>query len=487
MSHKASHQPASPVRPHGKGTFEGTFDSYQLFIGGPHNDQAFATGLKNISLGRRGDDKLSGGANQDELIGMDGNDYLDGGDDMDHLIGGRGDDTLIGGAAGDTLLGGDGNDTLIEGAGHSDIEGGRGNDMLTGDSGADAFVISPDSGNDVVTDFQAGPGMFDHLAIMGLQPEDLRLADTEGGVMVSWSTAEGTGSVLLQGLKIADLAQDDFMFADDRYLITGITDDGRLMAQGFEKDEGFNLSAAPASGNDKGTFERNVEDYHLKFGTAKSEVFQATDKNDLYFGLRGDDRLYGGAGDDHLAGDAGNDVLDGATGSDDLRGGAGDDQLFGSDEADNLMGEDGTDTLYAGDGHDMLHGGAGNDWLNGGDGADAYIVSTTSGNDVVSGGFDAGPGAFDHIAFLDLGPDQIIVEDVTSAEAPGHAGVLDAHEGVLVSWETGSIFLEGITKSQMAQDDFMFFADMGNQGTFENDPEITTEGSHLIAADWLLV
>ncbi|USQ74610.1 hypothetical protein NF552_25250 (plasmid) [Roseomonas mucosa] len=132
--------------------------------------------------------------------------------------------------------------------------------------------------------------------------------------------------------------------------------------------------------------------------------------------------MSGAAEDDNLTGDAGNDTLDGGMGQDHLVGGAGDDQLFGGDQADNLMGEDGKDTLYAGAGHDMLEGGGGDDVLNGGDGADAFIVSPDSGNDVVTGGFDAGPGAFDHIAFRDITPDEVTMADTTG--------------GVLVSWTT---------------------------------------------------
>ncbi len=113
------------------------------------------------------------------------------------------------------------------------------------------------------------------------------------------------------------------------------------------------------------------------------------------------------------------------------------------------MGEDGNDVLYAGAGHDMLDGGRGDDVLNGGDGADAFIVGPDTGNDIVSGGFDAGPGAFDHIAFRDITPDEVTVADVSG--------------GVLVSWQTdqgdGSILLQGLTRSQMAQDDFMWNAD----------------------------
>lgn len=473
MPHNPTQLPASTVRPQGKGAFQGTFEDYRLFIGGPQSDQFLGTPLKDVALGRGGNDLLHGEANQDELIGLAGADHISGGDAADHLVGNSGDDTLLGGGDADTLRGGDGNDTLDEGPGHGDLDGGAGDDTLTGGLGADAFAISPTSGNDVITDFVAGPGMFDHLAVKGLQPEDLRFEDTPDGVLISWDTSAGSGSVLLQGVAKADLAQDDFMFTDDRHLIneTTITADS-VTAQHFETDEGGDLSAPGAAGNDRGQFQRVVDgEYRVKFDADRAETFKATEKNDLYFGLGGDDRLYGGAGDDHLAGDAGNDVLDGGAGGDDLRGGTGDDTLYGGDEADNLMGEAGNDTLFAGAGHDMVDGGTGNDFLNGGDGADAFVVFHGSGDDVVTGGFDAGPGAFDHIAFTDILPGEVTVTDSASTHG-------DAHAGVLVSWSDGSIFVEGIAKSDMAQDDFMFNAVEG--GAFVPDPAITDEGSHFI-------
>ena len=134
------------------------------------------------------------------------------------------------------------------------------------------------------------------------------------------------------------------------------------------------------------------------------------------------------------------------------------------------MGGGGDDKLYAGAGHDMLEGGEGNDVLHGGDGADAFIVSQSSGNDVVIGGFDAGPGAFDHIAFTDIQNEQVRVLDTDQG----------GKHGTLVTWGTGSIFLEGVHKEQMAQDDFMFNLGETEEDRFVLDPTITFEGSKLI-------
>ena len=450
-----------------------TFGDYALFVGAGRSDRYEGSDARmDMAFGRSGNDVMIGAGMADDLIGGKGNDRLSGSMGDDHLIGGSGNDRLTGGDGADGLRGGDGNDYLDEGAGHGDLEGGRGNDVLVGGLGADAFMISPDSGNDIIRDFRAGPGVFDHLAIMDIQPEELRFRDTRDGVMISWDTEEGNGSVLLEGVQKKDLAQDDFMFADDRHLIDPTAGSARsVTAEHFVKDEG-NEAALSAPGQTSPQFQKSFDDYNVKFGSdTQNDTFQATVKNDYYFGLGGQDRLYGGNGDDHLDGGAGNDLLSGADGQDDLRGGGGNDGLYGGAMSDSLMGEVGDDYLSAGAGHDMVDGGAGNDILNGGDGADAFIVAQGSGNDVIVGGFDAGPGAFDHIAFSDIMPDEVKVADAVSSHG-------DSHSGVLISWTDGSIFIEGIQKSQMAQDDFMFSAVEG--GAFVPDPQISTEGSRLI-------
>lgn len=321
--------------------------------------------------------------------------------------------------------------------------------------------------------------MLDHLAVMDLLPQDLQFNDTKSGVLISWDVEAGKGSVLLEGVYKHDLAQDDFMFADDRYVIQPTSANAdHVTAVSYAKDEGFNLSAPNPGTDSGGGHSTQFDEFNVRTGTEAADTFQGTDQRDYYLGGGGNDRLFGAAGDDDLRGGAGNDVLDGGAGQDHLVGEAGNDTLYGGAEADSLDGGAGNDTLYAGAGHDMLTGGAGNDILNGGDGADAYVVSPTSGNDIVTGGFDAGPGAFDHIAFEGgITPNEVKVADSASTHN-------DAHSGVLVSWLTpdgnGSIFLEGLTKNQMAQDDFMFNADTGRQGAFLNDPAITSNGSQYI-------
>ncbi|WP_431269232.1 hypothetical protein [Dankookia sp. P2] len=57
--------------------------------------------------------------------------------------------------------------------------------------------------------------------------------------------------------------------------------------------------------------------------------------------------------------------------------------------------------------------------------------------------FTAGPGVGDHIAL-----EEIRWEDLT---------INDTNGGVKVSWSDGSVLLEGVQKSKLSQDDFMFY------------------------------
>lgn len=451
-----------------EGRVDRVIDDYRLAIGTQRPD--FFSGRSdkmNIEFGRGQSDALIGAGMDDALWGGRGNDVAFGGGGMDELDGGDGSDILFGGAENDGLTGGDGRDVLDEGAGHGDLEGGRGDDVLIGGTGADAFVFDPNSGDDVIYDFRAGPGMFDHLVMRDIDPEELRFEETGAGTRISWN--DGKASVLLAGVAKSELAQDDFMFPEDRQLLLpGDPADTRLEAVSYAKNEGGNVSAPAVNGNTAPAVDYEFDEFNVQYGGAGGDTFQATADRDVYFGLGGADRLYGGAEDDHLDGGDGNDVLDGGDGQDALKGGAGADALYGGMMADNLMGEEGNDRLFAGAGHDMLEGGRGDDQLNGGDGADAFIVRPDSGNDVIVGGFDAGPGAFDHIAFIDILPGQVKVEDTSG--------------GVLVSWDTdqgdGSVLIQGITTSQMAQDDFMFSSVEG--GGFVSNPNITYLGSEYL-------
>lgn len=440
---------------------------YQVAIGSKKADTLVGGEHRDYFWGLGGADSLWTGAEDDALFGDSGADVLVAGDGVDRMYGGADGDRLYGGAMGDALMGGDGDDFLDEGAGHGDLDGGAGNDTLVGGLGADAFAVRPGSGDDVIKDFTAGPGMFDHLALHDLRWEDLSFEDTTAGVTVRW---EG-GSVLLEGVRQADLAQDDFMFAESPDLPPGSrepagptaeratmsTDGPTFEDRGLPREmlDHFVDAKLRHSVDFRFSFEGD-ERYQIVVGALDDDVLAGGATWDHMFGRDGNDRLLGEGGDDILQGDAGDDELLGGDGSDMLDGGMGADRLDGGAMPDALMGGDGDDILDAGADHDMLEGGMGNDTLTGGAGADAFIVSPNSGDDVVVD-FEAtgeAQGAFDHIALVDI--------------LPGQVSVADTESGALVSWDTdddgisnGSILLQGVAKSELRQSDFMFNTEPG--------------------------
>jgi serralysin len=443
---------------------------YSIAVGGFRNDHFAGDESRDYLWGLSGNDHLFGRAEDDALYGDRGNDLLVGRSGADRLDSGKGNDRLFGGGQNDALMGGMGNDYLDEGVGHGMLEGGSGNDVLVGGQGPDAFMVDRQSGDDVILDFTAGPGMFDHLALRGLVWEDLSFEDTEAGVKISWDG----GSVLLADVKQADLAQDDFMFAESPDLPPA-----SHPPSGPTPEADYSVSSnGPAAGkvhlqpahwiSDDGSFSFNFSDetaYRVAIGTSADDNAQGSDAADHFFGRDGNDSIMGMAGNDILQGDAGNDNLDGGAGMDKLDGGMGNDVLVGGDQADELMGRDGDDYLDEGAGHGMLEGGGGNDFLVGGTGADAFIVDSMSGDDIVFD-FEAigdAQGAFDHLALQDIRPDQVSVTDNVTREWNGQS-----YQGVLVSWNTdqdadpdGSVLLANLTSSDLRQSDFMFVDEPG--------------------------
>lgn len=103
------------------------------------------------------------------------------GDLRDRQVGGNGADVLFGLDGADTLNGGNGTDTLV---------GGAGIDTLIGGNGPDTFVISADSGRDIVVDFR--PNV------------DRILVGYEGGDLSAWIKGAHTGA----GFLFADVDTD---------------------------------------------------------------------------------------------------------------------------------------------------------------------------------------------------------------------------------------------------------------------------------------
>lgn len=111
--------------------------------------------------GNEGEDFVDGGLNDDEAFGGAGNDHVRGGSGHDELWGGLGDDLVDAGVGNDIANGSDGNDTVLGGHGNDRLMGGEGDDTLTGGQGRDEYWFLPESGQDVITDFEIGKDKVD--------------------------------------------------------------------------------------------------------------------------------------------------------------------------------------------------------------------------------------------------------------------------------------------------------------------------------------
>lgn len=129
------------------------------------DDTLQGQGANDTLYGNLGADQLSGGEGDDRLYGGQQGDALFGGMQADQLHGNLGDDTLHGGRGADTLRGGQGNDLVYGDRGDDWLWGDKGDDALTGGDGADRFGFGPQSGRDMVLDFDPVGG--DRMVLVG--------------------------------------------------------------------------------------------------------------------------------------------------------------------------------------------------------------------------------------------------------------------------------------------------------------------------------
>jgi len=172
---------------------------------------------QDVVNGGVGDDVVRGSFGDDRLLGKSGDDEIYGDEDADQLFGGKGDDLMFGGASIDQVFGGLGDDTVGGGGGADALHGGRGDDQLTGGAAADTFVLRRRSDDDRITDFQNGMDVVD-LTAFGLRPAQFgavlapALSDAGGGAtFLDLTQLGGNGSVLIEGLALAQADASDFV------------------------------------------------------------------------------------------------------------------------------------------------------------------------------------------------------------------------------------------------------------------------------------
>lgn len=212
------------------------------------------------------------------------------------------------------------------------------------------------------------------------------------------------------------------------------------------------------------------------FGFGGGDEISGGDGDDAIHGGSGDDLLVGGAGDDELKGHGDNDTIQGGDGHDELVGGLGNDRVIGGDGNDLVKGAGGDDNVVGGEGNDTVQGHQGNDIAKGIGGDDR--VGGLSGDDRILGGagvdtliggadddlfiyrpgdgadtildFTPGSGSQDAIALRSSGEDFDTFAEVLAAAT-------DQGSNLLINFGGGdTLLLEGIQKSDLHQDDFVF-------------------------------
>lgn len=392
------------------------------------DDGIFYSGGLNVTIDLRPATlqyQFGGGGFVSSVEGIAGGYTIANGVTIENATGGSGDDILIGTGADDILNGGAGTDRLL---------GLAGDDTLIGGSGADIFVFTPNSGHDVITDYEAN---LDLIRFNNVTFGFGGLAIGDDGADLLITTAAGDTIRLLNEAGTV-LDADDFL-----------------------------IVPAPGIGTINGDGGNNTLS-----GGAGGDLINGLGGDDILIGGAGNDTLDGGAGKDRLLGQVGDDILTGGSGRDafiftvdggddivtdfepgqdilrfnsvsfgfsglafadagaDLvilrpdgdritlaghagtvleasdflffnstggpavqNGDAGANTLTGGAAPDILNGLDGNDVLIGGGGGDVLNGGAGsdrllgqggNDVLTGGDGRDAFVFTINSGDDIIT-------------------------------------------------------------------------------------------------------
>jgi Ca2+-binding RTX toxin-like protein len=114
---------------------------------------------------------------------------------------------VSGGADNDWLGGCEGNDTLIGGKGNDILMGSVGEDSLIGGAGSDRFLLSANSGIDIIADFEAGKDLL--MLANGLTFEQLNVNQISGATLIQLGQ---TGQIIaaLNGVSASSISATDF-------------------------------------------------------------------------------------------------------------------------------------------------------------------------------------------------------------------------------------------------------------------------------------
>jgi Ca2+-binding RTX toxin-like protein len=118
------------------------------------------------------------------------------------LRGNENNDLLDGCEGNDTLLGGKENDTIFGGVGDDFLSGDSGDDFLIGGSGGDRFLLSADSGMDIIRDFE--PGKDAIVLSKGLTSSELSITQANNDSLIRLTA---TGQILATLNNVSGLTQ----------------------------------------------------------------------------------------------------------------------------------------------------------------------------------------------------------------------------------------------------------------------------------------
>jgi Ca2+-binding RTX toxin-like protein len=468
------------------------------------------TGLLFFDLGP-GKDDLYGidATNRIAANGGDGDDYLSGGSADDELVGGTGNDTLWGNGGTNTLLGGTGDDryysnnrfdSVIENAGegidkitttasyyvlHANVENltGGGAAGFTGLGNASDNTIEGGVGNDYLIGLEGNDILWGQGGLNTLQGgtgDDTYHPETTGDTLYELA-GEGTDTIFTDQTTYTIPA--NFENLQESYALPGVTWTGNALD-------------------------------NLIIGSALPDTLVGLEGNDILEAGRGTadigNTLRGGVGNDtyrihndtdhliELAGEGTDTVVFSTvehvnytlqdefenlelstnfTGSDAFRltGNAADNRITGNVSHDNLAGGNGNDTLLGGANGDSLSGQAGNDVLNGGTGADE-----------LSGGSGADRFVFDNLQQQDL------VHDFTRADGDkvdvsellagiGYSGTDPLADGHLLLQEIASFGSGGVPATRL-----LFDTDAGGAAAPISLAVFLGADHTLVAADFII-
>ncbi|WAP69474.1 hypothetical protein [Jiella pelagia] len=200
------------------GDADGTADTYNGEVGNDAIDYSAVTTAIDVNFANGvatgsaiGRDSLAG---FERVFAGSGNDSLVANAETFLMDGGAGNDTMLGSSGANILVGGLGNDILNGFDGYDRLNGGAGDDRLAGGGNNDVFIFADGFGTDVVVDFNefSSAEKIDLSAVTAITSFADLAANHLTQVGADAVITDGANTITLNGVLIADLDANDFLF-----------------------------------------------------------------------------------------------------------------------------------------------------------------------------------------------------------------------------------------------------------------------------------